>query len=105
MSSFINTARQFPRSLGSEVKLSLGVGLVCLIVGAAGSLANLIAPETTLLDGLWIVALFYFSLAAGGIIKRRSLWQGTGAPIRSPVLVVSARPTRRHIRHNRSLAS
>jgi len=105
MSPFTNKLRRRPHQIGPDVKLSLAVGVVCLFVGGVASLANLIAPETTLLDGLWAVALFYLALGASGVARAR-WWQGCEVvSARRPAAEDVRRRTGRRARRNPSVAA
>jgi len=54
------------RPLNDASKLCFGAAAGCLVVGAVGWIVNSLEPGTTMLHGLFTVAVFYFAL---GVIK------------------------------------
>ena len=65
-----HTAPKDKKKLNEESKLCFGAAAGCFVVGAFGWLVNLVQPQTTLLQGLLVVAGFYGFLGVVSLFKR-----------------------------------
>lgn len=50
--------------LNDATRLCFAVAIAALVIGALGAIVNLLAPRTTTVDALLIVAAFYAALGA-----------------------------------------
>lgn len=66
LNSIPNAIARRGKKLNDESKLCFGAAIGCFLVGTGGWLVNLAMPESTLLQGLLVVAAFY---AALGVVK------------------------------------
>ena len=58
------------KKLNDESKLCFGAAAGCFVLGAFGWLVNLVQPETTLLQGLLVVAVFYGFVGVASLFTR-----------------------------------
>lgn len=68
--SIRNTVDKCRKKLNDESKLCLGAAVGCFLVGTVGWLVNLVAPETTTLHGLLVVAVFYSAIGFLSLFKK-----------------------------------
>lgn len=69
INSIQNAAERIEKKLDDESRLCFGAAAGCFLVGSLGWLINLVRPDTTLLDGLLVIAAFYCFLGFVQLVK------------------------------------
>ncbi|MCA9124171.1 MAG: hypothetical protein H6822_02295 [Planctomycetaceae bacterium] len=60
----------FGKYINDESKLCFGAAVGCFVIGTTAWLVNLVAPQTTTLHGLLVVAVFYAATGTISLFKR-----------------------------------
>jgi len=68
----VEAAINLTRPLNDACKLCFGAAAGCFVVGAAGWIVNFLEPGITLLHGLLVVAVFYFTLGVSKLFEKQA---------------------------------